>query len=128
MYSDGASPGNRLRSLLKEKQPVVALGCADALTARLIETNGFEVAYMSGCWTSLNRGFLDLGLLTMNEMVDNARYIANAIEIPLISDIDTGFGSFVNVQRTIRAMEEAGVAAVHIEDQRLPKKCGLVSG
>lgn len=128
MNASAMSPGERLRSLLESGSPVVAPGCADALSARLIETTGYDVAYMSGGWTSLNHGFLDVGLLSINEMVGNARNIARAINIPLIADIDTGFGSFVNVQRCIREMEQSGVAGIHIEDQKMPKKCGLVAG
>jgi 2-methylisocitrate lyase-like PEP mutase family enzyme len=128
MPDNEVSAARRLRSLLAEHEPVVAPGCGDALSARLIEEAGYNAAYMSGGWTSMSRGFLDVGLVSVEEMVANARYIARSIGIPLIADIDTGFGTFVNVQRCVFEMEQAGVAAVHIEDQKLPKKCGLVSG
>jgi 2,3-dimethylmalate lyase len=128
MSENHVSSAKRLRLLLEQDEPVVAPGCGDALSARLIEEAGYAAVYMSGGWTSMNLGFLDVGLVSVNEMVANARNIVRAINVPLIADIDTGFGSFVNVQRCIAEMEQAGVAAVHIEDQKLPKKCGLVAG
>jgi methylisocitrate lyase len=83
---------------------------------------------MSGAWAAMSRGFLDLGLISIDEMVGNARYIAKSIDIPLISDADTGFGSVVNLRRCVEDFEAAGVAGIHLEDQRLPKKCGLMAG
>lgn len=128
MSAQQVSAARRLRSLLAGDEPIVAPGCGDALSARLVEEAGYGAAYMSGGWTSMSRGFLDVGLISVDEMVANARYIARAIDIPVIADIDTGFGTFVNVQRAVFDMEQAGVAAVHLEDQKLPKKCGLVHG
>jgi len=125
---DARSAGTRLRALLDRGDAVVAPGCGDALSARLIESAGFEAAYMSGGWTSAARGFPDHGLVTLNEMVDNARYIADAITLPLVADADTGFGDEPNIRRCVRAFEDAGVAAIHLEDQALPKKCGLEEG
>jgi 2-methylisocitrate lyase-like PEP mutase family enzyme len=107
----------------------MAPGAADALTARLIARHGFEAIYMTGAGTSAVRlGMPDVGLLTMNEMVDNARAIAEASQLPLIADADTGYGGPVNVQRTVRAYERAGVAGIHIEDQQWPKRCGHLAG
>ena len=83
---------------------------------------------MTGAGTSAERGFPDVGLLTMTEMVANAKYIAGAVDIPVICDADTGYGNPLNVQRTIREYESAGVAGVHIEDQLFPKKCGFFAG
>ena len=119
----------RLRELLARPKPLMAPGAADALTARLIARHGFEALYMTGAGTTAVRlGMPDVGLLTMNEMVDNARAIAEASQLPLIADADTGYGGPVNVQRTVRAYESAGVAGIHIEDQQWPKRCGHLAG
>jgi 2-methylisocitrate lyase-like PEP mutase family enzyme len=119
----------RLRELLARSKVLMAPGAADALAARLIAKHGFEAIYMTGAGTSAVRlGMPDVGLLTMNEMVDNARAIADASQLPLIADADTGYGGPINVQRTVRAYERAGVAAIHIEDQQWPKRCGHLAG
>jgi 2-methylisocitrate lyase-like PEP mutase family enzyme len=103
---------------------IVAPGIYDAMTGKLVEQAGFAAAYMTGAGTSAAHGYPDFGLITMSEMVDNARRITDAISIPLVSDIDTGYGNELNVYRTIEQFERAGVAAVHMEDQVFPKKCG----
>ncbi len=104
---------------------VLAPGCYDALGARLVEEAGFDAAYMTGFGTAAARlGRPDIGLLTMSEMVDNAHRIAEAVRIPVIADADTGYGNQLNVIRTVREYEAAGVAAIHIEDQVMPKRCG----
>lgn len=119
----------RLRELLARPKPLMAPGAADALTARLIAKHGFEAIYMTGAGTTAVRlGMPDVGLLTMNEMVDNAQRIAEASQLPLVADADTGYGGPVNVQRTVRAYERAGVAGIHIEDQQWPKRCGHLAG
>ena len=119
----------RLRDLLARPQPLMAPGAADALTARLIARQGFEAIYMTGAGTSAVRlGMPDVGLLTMGEMVDNAQRIAEASQLPLVADADTGYGGPINVQRTVRAYERAGVAGIHIEDQQWPKRCGHLAG
>lgn len=119
----------RLRELLARPKVLMAPGAADALAARLIAKHGFEAIYMTGAGTTAVRlGMPDVGLLTMNEMVDNARAIADASQLPLIADADTGYGGPINVQRTVRAYERAGVAAIHIEDQQWPKRCGHLAG
>src|SRR6201986_161813 len=108
---------------------VLAPGCYDALGARLIEEAGFPAAYMSGFSSAASHlGRPDIGLMALAAMVDNARRIASAVEIPVIADADTGFGNSINVIRTVREYEAAGVAAIHIEDQVMPKKCGHMSG
>ncbi len=108
---------------------VLAPGCFDALGARLIAEAGFPSAYMTGFGTAAARlGQPDVGLLTMTEMVDNARRIAGAVAIPVIADADTGYGNPINVIRTVQEYETAGVAAIHIEDQVMPKKCGHMDG
>jgi 2-methylisocitrate lyase-like PEP mutase family enzyme len=114
----------RFRQLLAAGEMVVAPGAIDCITARLIAEAGFTAAYMTGAGTSLSLGYPDYGLVTMTEMVANAARIANAIRIPLISDADTGYGNELNVFRTVQEFERAGVAAIHIEDQAFPKKCG----
>jgi 2-methylisocitrate lyase-like PEP mutase family enzyme len=118
----------RLRTLLQEPEAVVAPGVYDAITARLVEQAGFSAAYMTGAGTSAARGYPDYGLLTMSEMVDNASTIARTIGIPLIADADTGYGNELNVTRTVREYEARGVAAIHIEDQVAPKRCGHLEG
>lgn len=119
----------RLRELLRQPGMIVAPGVADALNARLVAAEGFQAIYMTGGGTSAVRlGMPDVGLLTMPEMVDNAGRIAEASGLPVIADADTGYGNALNVQRTIRSYERAGVAGVHLEDQELPKRCGHLGG
>jgi 2-methylisocitrate lyase-like PEP mutase family enzyme len=118
-----------LPDLLATGEMVLAPGCYDALGARLVEEAGFDAAYMTGFGTAAARlGRPDVGLLTLTEMADNARRIAQAIELPVIADADTGYGNPINVIRTVQEYEAAGVAAVHIEDQVMPKKCGHMEG
>ena len=118
----------RLRQLLDGPDMVVAPFVFDAFQARIAQAAGFGAVYMTGFGTAAARGFPDVGLLTMAEMVQNVRYIANAIEIPLICDADTGYGNPVNVYRTVREYEAAGAAALHLEDQVWPKRCGFLAG
>lgn len=118
----------RLRELLAAPTMAVAPFVYDCLQAKTAERAGFEAVYMTGFGTAAARGFPDLGLLTMSEMVQNVRAIAHAVEIPLICDADTGYGNPLNVWRTVREYEEAGAAALHIEDQVWPKKCGFLAG
>jgi 2-methylisocitrate lyase-like PEP mutase family enzyme len=118
----------RLRQLLQQGH-VVAAGCFDPLSARLAEIAGFEAIHLTGLGAEAAQLCApDLGLLTMSELADLAARMAAAVRIPILADIDTGFGSVLNLQRTIRAMERAGVAGVHLEDQALPKRCPLVGG
>ncbi len=123
------TPTRRLRALLGENRCIIAPGVADALAARLVALEGFDAIYMTGFGTSLTRlGMPDVGLLTASEMVDNASRIADASGLPLVADADTGYGNPINVRRTIRDYEKAGVAGVHIEDQVWPKRCGHLAG
>ncbi len=118
-----------LRKMLEGPELVMAPGVADALNARLVAREGFKAIYMTGTGTTASRlGMPDIGLLTMTEMVDNAGRIVDASGLPVIADADTGYGGPINVQRTIRAYERAGVAGVHIEDQQWPKRCGHLEG
>jgi len=115
----------RLAELLHAQEPILAPGAYDVLTARLIEQAGFPAVYMTGFGTSASLlGRPDVGLLTMSQMVDNARRIAQAVDVPVIADADTGYGNPLNVIRTVQEYELAGVSAIHIEDQVMPKKCG----
>src|SRR3954468_1605229 len=114
----------RLRQLLRRDGMVVAPGAYDCITAKLIEQAGFEAVYMTGAGTSATLGYPDYGLITMTEMVANASRIANSIQVPLISDSDTGYGNELNMFRTVQEFERAGIAAIHVEDQVFPKKCG----
>ena len=118
-----------LRQMLSEPEPVVAPGAYDALSARLAEQAGFGAVYMTGFGASASLlGRPDIGLLSFAEMVDHARRLAAAVSVPLIADADDGYGNPLNVQRTVRDYESAGVAALHIEDQVAPKRCGHMSG
>ncbi len=122
-------PTARLRRLLQGPGIVMVPGAHDALTARLVEEAGFAACYMTGAGTvAALLGMPDVGLITMTEMVMNARYIARAVSIPVICDADTGYGNAINVMRTVREYEAAGVAGIHLEDQIFPKKCGHMEG
>ena len=118
------SNGQRLKKLMESEGMVVAPGAYDSMTAKLIQRADFSCVYMTGGGTSSSFGYPDYGLLTMSEMVENAGRIVDAVDLPVISDADNGYGNELNVFRTIRAFEKAGVAGVHIEDQVFPKRCG----
>jgi carboxyvinyl-carboxyphosphonate phosphorylmutase len=119
----------KLKELIQRKEILVAPGAFDAMSAKLIETVGFEAVYMTGFGTAASIfGVPDIGLLTMTEMVENAKRISDAIKIPLIADADTGYGNHLNVMRMIEEYEKAGVAGIHIEDQISPKRCGHMEG
>ncbi|HLX40527.1 MAG TPA: isocitrate lyase/PEP mutase family protein [Ktedonobacteraceae bacterium] len=120
----------RLRELLAGTEMIIAPGAYDALSARLIAQAGFPAVYMTGFGTTASvLGQPDVGLLTMSEMVSRASALVSTIgDVPLIADADTGYGNPINMQRTIREYERAGVAALHIEDQISPKKCGHMEG
>jgi 2-methylisocitrate lyase-like PEP mutase family enzyme len=117
-----------LGAMLAAPGMLTAPGAYDAIGARLIQQAGFSAAYMTGAGTALARGYPDLGLLTMTEMVENAAAMAKSITIPLIADADTGFGNELNVTRCVQEYEARGVAAIHLEDQVSPKRCGHLEG
>jgi 2,3-dimethylmalate lyase len=118
-----------LRQLVTRKNGLVVPGAYDGISARLVERTGFPAVYMSGFGTSASRlGLPDLGYAGLAEMSDHARNMAAAVTIPLIADADTGYGNALSVRRTVNAYEGAGVAALHIEDQVAPKRCGHLSG
>lgn len=122
-------PRARLRALLRDERPVVAPGAYDALSAALVERAGFSAVYMTGFGTTASLiGRPDVGLLTATEMIDQANRLSAAVDVPVIADADTGYGNAVNVARTVRSYERAGAAAIHLEDQVFPKKCGHMSG
>jgi len=129
-FLGGPSGGpRRLRELLAGPDVVAAPGVFDGLGARLVEEAGFPAVYMTGFGTAAARlGRPDVGLLSMSEMVDNAARIVAACDLPVIADADTGYGNPLNVIRTVQEYERAGVAAIHIEDQVAPKRCGHMEG
>jgi 2-methylisocitrate lyase-like PEP mutase family enzyme len=118
-----------LRRLIDQKHALVVPGAYDGVSARLVERAGFPAVYMTGYGTSASRlGLPDLGYAGLAEMADHARNLAAAVSIPLVADADTGYGNALGVRRTVQAYEAAGVAALHIEDQVAPKRCGHLSG
>lgn len=123
------SNGRALRQLLVEQAPVLAPGAANALGARIVVDCGFEAVYVSGAGiANWSLGVPDLGLTTMSDVVGEVERICDAVEIPVIADADTGYGNPLNVHRTVRAFERAGVAAIQLEDQVDPKRCGHFEG
>jgi 2-methylisocitrate lyase-like PEP mutase family enzyme len=118
-----------LRSLVAQKAGLLVPGAYDAVSARLVERAGFPAVYMTGYGASASRlGLPDLGFAGLAEMVDHARNLAAAVQIPLIADADTGYGNVLGVRRTVQQYEAAGVAALHLEDQVAPKRCGHLAG
>lgn len=121
------SPGQRLRRAWSAA-PIAVPGVFNALVARMAERTGFQAVYLSGAALSAGYGVPDVGLVTLSEFVNEARLITQATSLPLLCDADTGFGEALNVERTVRLFEAAGVAGIHLEDQELPKRCGHLSG
>jgi 2,3-dimethylmalate lyase len=120
---------DQLRRLLGGDDFIIAPGAYDGLTARLIADAGFPVVYATGAGISNSQYALaDLGLITMTEVLEQVRKMVGAVDVPVISDVDTGYGNALNLHRTIREFVSAGVAAVQIEDQVIPKKCGHFAG
>ncbi|OGX18089.1 MAG: carboxyvinyl-carboxyphosphonate phosphorylmutase [Omnitrophica WOR_2 bacterium GWF2_63_9] len=118
-----------LRTLVEQKQGLVVPGAYDGISARLVQEAGFPAVYMTGYGTAASRlGLPDLGFAGLAEMADHARNLAAVLDVPLIADADTGYGNALNVRRTVQMYEAAGVAALHIEDQVTPKRCGHLSG
>jgi 2-methylisocitrate lyase-like PEP mutase family enzyme len=118
----------KLRELLAKTGLAMGGGAHDALSARIVEQVGYPLCVVTGAGVSMCRGYADIGLVTMPEMVENARYVAEAVSIPVIVDADNGYGNALNVMRTVREFERAGVAGIHIEDQDWPKRCGHMFG
>src|SRR5579883_1786000 len=118
-----------LKAIVARREAVLVPGAANALFARIIEELGFEAAYITGAGiANMQLGVPDIGLTTLTEVANTVAAIADAVEIPLIVDADTGFGNELNVTRTVRLLERCGAAAIQLEDQVFPKKCGHFSG
>lgn len=123
------SYGAELRSLIESEDILIAPGVHDPLSARVADEVGFDLVSMTGNGTSLSKvGHPDVGVMTLSEMVENATHIQETVGVPVISDADNGFGNAINVVRTVREFARTGVAAIHIEDQEFPKRCGFVEG
>jgi 2-methylisocitrate lyase-like PEP mutase family enzyme len=122
------SPRQIFKQLLKRDKLLVAPGCFDGLSARLVEAAGFEALYLSGGAVARSMGLPDIGLVTMSEVIERAAQVVAAVKIPVIADADTGYGNAINLVRTVREYERVGVAAIHIEDQITPKRCGHLDG
>ena len=124
-----ATPGERLRRRLERPEPLVLPGCTDALVARIAESVGYDAVYATGAGianTMLGRP--DVGLTTMTEAAEQVARMCDVVAIPVIADMDTGFGNAINAQRAMRAFERAGVGGIQIEDQVFPKRCGHLEG
>ena len=118
-----------MRSLLAEKDYIFTAGVSNAMEAMILEKAGLDFVYISGGGTSMTQlGLVDVGFITETEMVNNARNIAGAVNIPVFSDADNGYGNAINVIKTVQDFEAAGVAGIHIEDQESPKRCGHFAG
>ena len=122
------NPRKQLRQLLAGPGYVITPGAYDTLTARLVQLAGFESVYLTGGGYSRANGYPDVGLLTMTEVVQWIARTVDTVEIPVIADMDSGYGNAVNVVRSVREYEKTGVAAFHLEDQISPKKCGHYEG
>lgn len=123
------TPAQQLRQLLASGQIIMAPGAPDAITARLVQKAGFPAIYMTGFGATASRlGTPDIGLLSQTEMTTHARDMVRVVDIPVIADADTGYGGPSNIHRTVREYIQAGVAAIHLEDQLAPKRCGQMAG
>ena len=124
-----SGPGHRLRTLLAQPGAVMAPGAFSGLSAKMVEQAGFSAVYASGAGVANNLlGQPDVGLLTMTEMLEQIRHMTAATSLPLVADVDTGYGNPINVHRTVQEFEAAGVAGIQIEDQVMPKRCGHFEG
>jgi 2-methylisocitrate lyase-like PEP mutase family enzyme len=122
------APRKVFKQLLNRGKLLVAPGCFDGLSARLVAEAGFEAAYLSGGAVARSMGIPDIGLVTMSEVIERAAQVVAVLNIPVIADADTGYGNAINLVRTVREYERIGVAAIHIEDQITPKRCGHLDG
>ena len=121
------APAARLREMM-ERGLVLAPGVYNALFAKAVEATGFDAVYVTGFGTAARYGYPDVGLITQTEMAQNLKHVCRATDLPVVADADTGYGNIINVRRTVREYERAGVAGFHIEDQVFPKKCGFMEG
>jgi 2-methylisocitrate lyase-like PEP mutase family enzyme len=115
---------DKFAGMLRSGEMIVAPGAYDCITARMVDQAGYSACYMTGAGVAATLGYPDYGLVTMSEMADNAGRMTNVLNIPLIADADTGYGNELNVVRTVREYEKRGVAAIQVEDQTFPKRCG----
>jgi 2-methylisocitrate lyase-like PEP mutase family enzyme len=123
------SGARRLRELLAREELIIAPGVYDGISSALVRKLGFPAAYMTGAGVAAaGYGLPDVGLLTLTEMAERARVLAGLLDVPVIADADTGYGSPINVVRTVIEYERAGVAAIQLEDQVFPKRCGHLAG
>lgn len=122
------NPRKQLRALLARKAYAIVPGAFDVLTARLVQLAGFEGVYLTGGGYSRSNGYPDIGLLTMTEVTAWISRVVEAVDVPVIADMDAGYGNALNVIRAVREYEKTGVAAFHLEDQVSPKKCGHYEG
>lgn len=123
------SPARRLWGHIEDGHIIAAPGAYDSLSARLVEQAGFDAVYLTGLGATASRlGAPDLGLLSQTEMTEHARNMTRAVSIPVIADADTGYGGPANIERTIQEHVQSGAAAIHLEDQALPKRCGQLGG
>src|SRR5882762_10225554 len=123
--NSGGTPGSTFRQAVRDEHPLQVAGAINAYTARMAEATGFKALYLSGGGVAANSlGLPDLGISTMEDVLTDVRRITDATGLPLLVDIDTGWGGAFNIARTIRSMIKAGAAAVHIEDQVSAKRCG----
>lgn len=126
---DARHPAGKLRALLKQPGPVLCPGIYDCISAKVVERAGLPCAIISGAAVTASRlGYPDVGLQTMTEILDQAKNIARSVTIPVIADIDTGYGNALNMMRTLMEFESAGLAGIFFEDQTFPKKCGHFEG
>ena len=118
----------RLKELFARKKLLIAPGAFDGLSARLVEQAGFEAVYLSGGAVARSMGVPDIGLITLSEVIERAAQVVSAVKIPVIADADTGYGNALNLIRAVQELERVGVAAIHLEDQVTPKRCGHLEG
>ena len=123
------SPGKTLKKKVNERRGLLVPGAANALSARIIQDMGFEAVYLSGAGlTNMFYGIPDMGFISLQDLASHTSAIRDAMELPLIVDVDTGFGNALNMRHTVKVMERAGANCIQIEDQVMPKKCGHFSG
>src|SRR3954447_19488575 len=119
----------RVKALFRSRRAAILPGTPNALFARVIAAHGFEAVYVTGAGiANMSFGVPDIGLVTLTELVDHVAAIADAIDVPILADADTGFGNPISTARTLRLLERAGAAGIQIEDQVFPKKCGHFAG
>ena len=129
MSSSSERPATRLKRLFAARRAAILPGTPNALFARVIAAHGFEAVYVTGAGiANMSLGVPDIGLVTLTELVDHVAAIADAVDIPILADADTGFGNPINTARTVRLLQRAGAAGIQIEDQVFPKKCGHFAG